>query len=104
MSEATSRDAELKALRTPEFKYIMVGSANDDERSGMPRTINGELLFDLRDDPREQQPVDQPERQRTMRRQLETLLRTIPARASSHADAIIDADVHERLRALGYVP
>jgi arylsulfatase A-like enzyme len=103
MSEATSEGDELKALRTADFKYIMAGEVHDDDRSGVPSRIKREVLYDLRADPQEQRPIADPERTAAMRAQLEALLRSIPAGAQP-AEAIIDPDVSERLRALGYAP
>lgn len=102
MCEATSKGAELKALRTPEFKYVMMFDPRDGERSGAPTTIKRELLFDLRHDPGERHPLKRPQQLMSMRTQLETLLRSIPTGARPSHNVIIDADVHERLRALGY--
>lgn len=104
MSEATSRGAELKALRTPEFKYIMVGDAPDDDRSGVPHRIKRELLFDLRSDPGETFPINDTARRGAMRTQLEELLSAAPSMTGDDGDAPLDDDVHERLRALGYIP
>jgi len=102
ISEATSEGDELKALRTADFKYIMAGEVRDGDRSGVPPRIKREVLYDLRSDPQEQQPVTDPERSAAMRAQLEALLRSIPVRAQPAEEAIIEPDVSERLRALGY--
>jgi hypothetical protein len=104
MSEATSEGDELKALRTEDFKYIMAGEVRDGERSGMPPRIKREVLYDLRADPEEQQPITDPERTAAMRARLEALLRSLRSGARTGRRAIIDPDVLERLRALGYAP
>jgi arylsulfatase A-like enzyme len=102
LSEATSEGDELKSLRTEDFKYVMAGQVRDGNRSGVPPVIKREMLYDLRADPDERQPIVDRERMTAMRARLEALLRSIPAGAQPAEQAFLDPDVSERLRALGY--
>ena len=88
--------SHMIAIRTEEYKYIW-----DDAKPDQP------LLFDLRQDPAEQHSIaaDHPDVVQTLHQhveaQLERMRSTAPAEASK--EPVLDEEIVERLRGLGYV-
>jgi arylsulfatase A-like enzyme len=88
--------SHMIAVRTEEYKYIW-----DDAKPDQP------LLFDLRQDPAELHNIaaEQPEVVQTLHQhveaQLERMRSTAPAEKSK--EPVLDAEIVDRLRGLGYV-
>jgi arylsulfatase A-like enzyme len=103
LSECTCADPEMKALRSDGLKYVASYEAPDDEHGGLSGPLLRERAFDLAADPGERRPLPGPQRLARLRGILEERVGAASARAAPGAEAAVDADVLERLRALGYV-
>ena len=104
-SEALNAPWEMKSIQSGPWKYVAVVLPDAVDRQGrhrLPEAVEGRL-FNLVEDPREQQglvtPAGGPEEVR-----LEAALRAyVGAGAESAARTVLDEEAIERLRALGYI-
>jgi arylsulfatase A-like enzyme len=103
--EALCIGPEWKSLRVDRYKYL-VGFDSDDERVGIPGEPAWEKLFDLQEDPAEKVDLAarRPKLLGKMRDQLFRfyLHEALPV-AEGEETLEVDAELEEKLRALGYL-
>lgn len=107
-SEAATTASEIKGVRTDRYKYVIridPSVVKEHGRAYVPDQVADRMLFDLANDPREQQNLLlAPGPVLGLDTELDTALRHFAAIHSQETDVVeLDEQTIERLKALGYV-